>query len=176
MKKFLMLCAAGLCMLSQAAWAAPIGLYELDATWRDGRFSGQFYYDSSSPYLITSVDGTLVDTVRTTAISQVWNLENSEPAPWVFLSNTNPADPAGHDAGFYLTLVDLGASLSLEPSGLNGLYDWSDMTRYIDDSPLLSFRIAQVGAAEVPEPATALLLVSGMAGMFVRRRARTQRA
>jgi hypothetical protein len=176
MKHIRILFAALLCTLSQAAWAAPIGWYEFDATWRDGRFTGQFYYDSASPYQVTAVDGTLVDIARTTAINKVWNLENSQPEPWVFLANTNPAELGGHDAGFYLTLVDLGASLTLDTSGANGLFDWSNDAYYnpgqLDDSPLLSFHIAPAG--EVPEPATAMLLLSGIAGMFTLARSRSR--
>ena len=174
MKKLQMLFAAALCMFSQAVWAAPVGWYEFDATWRDGQFSGQFYYDSELPYRVTAVNGTLVDIARTTTITQVRTPEDPQLERWVFLSNTNPAELAGHDAGFYLTLVDLGASLTLDASGPNGLFDWSSEVYYnpgqLDDSPLLSFSIAQV--AEVPEPATAMLLLSGIAGMLVRRRSR----
>ena len=112
--------------------------------------------------------------MRTVAIDRVWNLSQDEPQPWIFLSNTNPADPGGHDAGFYLTLVDLGTSLTLDLAGMNGLYDWSDWDLYnlgqLDDSPLLSFSIVQ--ANEVPEPASAMLLLGGLAGLLALRRQR----
>lgn len=174
MKKLHMLFAMVLYMLAQSAWAAPIGWYDLKATWRDGTFDGQFYYDSSASTHVTAVQGTLVDLVRTVAIDRVWNLGQDEPQPWIFLSNTNPADPGGHDAGFYLTLVDLGTSLTLDLAGMNGLYDWSDWDLYnpgqLDDSPLLSFSIVQ--ANEVPEPASALLLLGGLAGLLALRRQR----
>ncbi|MFC5462802.1 PEP-CTERM sorting domain-containing protein [Massilia niabensis] len=178
MKKLQMLFAAALCLFSQAVWAAPVGWYEFDATWRDGSFTGQFYYDEGSPFRVTAVDGTLVDLAQTTAINKVVNPEDAQLERWVFLANANPAELAGHDAGFYLTLVDLGASLTLDLSGVNGLFDWSREAFYnpgqLDDSPLLSFRIEQ--ANEVPEPATAMLLLSGFAGLLTMRRSRKRRA
>ena len=42
MKKLHMLFAMVLYMLAQSAWAAPVGWYDLKATWRDGAFDGQF--------------------------------------------------------------------------------------------------------------------------------------
>lgn len=177
MKKLHMLFALVLAVFSQAVSAAPIGWYDLDATWRDGKFSGQFYYDSGAPSRITAVTGTLVDLAQTTAINQIYYLDYDEPAPWNFLGNTNPAEVGGHDAGFYLTLVDLGASLSLDLAGLNVLYDWSNAAFYnpeqLDASPLLSFSITEANA--VPEPSTVMLLLGGVAGLFGLRRARSQR-
>lgn len=169
-----MLFALALCLLTQVSLAAPIGWYEYKATWRDGSFDGQFFYDSGAPSRITAVNGTLVDLAQTTTINKVSNLDYDEPAPWVFLSNTNPADLGGHDAGFYLTLVDLGATLTLDLSGANGLFDWSSEAYYnpaqLDDSPLISFTIAEANA--VPEPATMMLLLSGIAGIAAMRRSR----
>ena len=40
MKKLHMLFALVLGLLAQAAWAAPIGWYDYQATWRDGTFEG----------------------------------------------------------------------------------------------------------------------------------------
>ncbi|QOY92721.1 PEP-CTERM sorting domain-containing protein [Massilia sp. UMI-21] len=174
MKKLHMLFALALAVLSQSVWAAPIGWYDYQATWRDGTFKGQFYYDSSAAARITAVKGTLVDLVQTTSIDKNAYLDYDEIAAWNFLSNTNPADMGGHDAGFYLTLLDLGATLTVDAAGLNGLYDWSSASQYIDDSPLLSFTLGQANA--VPEPGSTVLLLAGMAGLFSLRRARSQRA
>lgn len=169
MKKLHMLFALFLGLLSHAAWAAPIGWYEYQATWRDGTFQGRFHYDSASPARIMAVEGLLSTSVQTTAIDQVYYLDYDQPADWNFLGNTNPADPGGHDAGFYLTLLDLGASLTLDLSGQNGLYDWSRFEEaYIDDSPLLSFTLREANA--VPEPGSAMLLLGGMAGLAALRR------
>lgn len=175
MKTLYAMCLLMLGLCSQAATAAPVGWYELDATWRDGQFSGRFYYDGASPYRITEVDGTLVDIAQTTAIDRVWNLDNAQPEAWIYLSNTNPADLGGHDAGFYLYLLDLGSTLGLDTSVSNGLYDWSsDFAFYnpgqLDDSPLLSYRIAEAGVADVPLPGTALLCLAGGLAMLPRRR------
>jgi hypothetical protein len=173
MKKLHTLLALVLALLGQYAWAAPIGWYDLDANWRDGSFKGQFFYDGSAPVRVTAVKGVLSDLAQTTAIDKISAMDYDEPAPWVFLSNTRPADPGGHDAGFYLTLVDMGTWLSLDLSGLNGLYDWSSDAHYnpgqLDDSPLVSFSIAQ----SLPEPGTIMLLLGGMAGLLGMRRARS---
>ena len=173
MKKLYTLFALALGLFSQSALAAHIGWYQLDATWRDGQFSGQFYYDEASPYRITQITGTLVDLAQTTSINKVWNLENAQPEPWVFLANTNPADMGGHDAGFYLTLVDQGATLTLDTSVGNGLFDWSSDAFYnpaqLDDSPLQSFAINSI-----PVPGTAVLLVAGLLAMRSPRRSRRQ--
>ncbi len=173
MKKLHMLFALFLGLFAHAAWAAPIGWYEYQASWRDGSFQGRFHYDSASPARITAVEGLLIDPLQTTAIDQIYYLDYDQPAAWNLLGNTKPADPGGHDAGFYLTLHDLGATLSVDLSGLNGLYDWSDFEAYesrayIDDSPLLSFTLSPANA--VPEPGSALLLLGGAAGLAALRR------
>ncbi|SFV11208.1 PEP-CTERM sorting domain-containing protein [Pseudoduganella namucuonensis] len=179
MKKFYMLCVVLLGLFSQSAMAAPVGWYQLNASWRDGQFSGQFHYDSASPYRITEITGTLVDLAQATVINKVWNLENAQPESWVFVNNTNPADPGGHDAGFYLNLVDLGATLTLDTAAGNGLFDWSgDFAYYnpsqLDDSPLLSFSIVDANA--VPVPGTAALMVAGLLGMLSSRRSKSRSA
>jgi hypothetical protein len=169
MKKLYMMFALAISLFSQSALAAHIGWYQLDATWRDGQFSGQFYYDSSSPYGITQITGTLVDLAQTTTINKVWNLDNAQPESWLFLANTNPAVLGEQDAGFYLTLVDLGATLALDTSVGNGLFDWSNDTFYnpaqLDDSPLQSYAINAI-----PLPGTALLMGLGLLAMRSQRR------
>lgn len=173
MKKLYTLFALALTLFSQSALAAHIGWYQLDATWRDGQFNGQFYYDSSSPYGITQIAGTLVDLAQTTTINKVWNLENAQPESWVFLANTNPSVLGEQDAGFYLTLVDLGDTLSLDTTGANGLFDWSNDAFYtpaqLDDSPLQSFAINAI-----PVPGTALLVAAGLLAMRPARRRKQQ--
>lgn len=167
MKKFYMLCALVSVVFAQAAAAAPIGWYDLQATWRDGTFDGRLHYDGAAPGRITAVRGTLVDLVQTAAIDRISYLDYDAPAPWAFLSNTNPRDPGGHDAGFYLALVDLGTALTLDLSGPNGLYDWSSDAHYnpaqLDDSPLLSFSLVRAGV--VPEPGNVILLLAGLAAL-----------
>lgn len=178
MKKLHMLFALVLGLLAHSAWAAPIGWYDLDATWRDGTFKGQFYYDSTAPERITAVQGLLSDLAQTTAINQNFYLDYDQLAPWNFLANTKPSEFADHDAGFYITLLDLGSTLTLDLDGLNVLYDWSNEALYnpdqLDASPLLSFSIRPANA--VPEPATTMLLLGGMAGMLTLRRRRKQAA
>lgn len=173
MKKLYFLFSLACTLFSQSALAAHIGWYQLDATWRDGQFSGQFHYDDTSPYRITQISGTLTDLAQTTAINKVWNQENAQPESWVFLANTNPADMGGHDAGFYLTLVDLGATLTLDTAAANGLFDWSSDAFYnsaqLDDSPLRSFAINAI-----PVPGTALLLAVGLLAMRPSRKPRRQ--
>ncbi|RZA35006.1 MAG: PEP-CTERM sorting domain-containing protein [Lysobacteraceae bacterium] len=178
MKKLHMLFALVLGFLTHSAWAAPIGWYDFDATWRDGTFTGQFYYDSNAVERITAVQGTLSSLAQTTAIDQIYYLDYDQPAPWNFLGNTNPAVLGGHDAGFYITLLDLGSTLSLDLSGENTLWDWSNDAFYnpdqLDQSPLISFSLREANA--VPEPATAMLLLGGMAGLFTLRRRKNQPA
>lgn len=177
MKKLYMLLVLMLGLFSQSAMAAPLGWYTLDATWRDGQFNGQFYYDSSSDYRITEIRGTLADLAQTTAIDNVWNLENAQLESWIFVSNTNSAVLGGHDAGFYLNLLDLGATLTLDTTVSNGLFDWSSDALYnplqLDDSPLLSFSIRE--ATAVPLPGTAVLMLAGLLGMRSVRGSRSRR-
>lgn len=174
MKKLYLLFAVTLGLFSQAALAAQIGWYQLDASWRDGQFNGQFYYDSASPYRVTAVRGTLNDLAQTTAINRAWNLENEALETWNFFGNTT-ADLGGQNAGFYLTLVDLGATLTVDTSVSNGLFDWSNDAFYnpaqLDDSPLQGFSINAI-----PIPGTALLVMAGLLAMGSSRRNTGRRA
>jgi hypothetical protein len=157
-------------LLPQVVWAAASGWYQLDATWLNGSFSGQFQYDSSSSYGIVAVQGTLTDVAQTTAISTVVYPESAADGAWVFLANSNPAEVGGHDAGFYLYLLEQGGKLVLDTSASNSLYDWSSDYAYFDqlnESPLQSYTITAV-----PEPASAAMLLGGLALLagVVRRR------
>jgi hypothetical protein len=165
MKKYAALLLALCGLLAQPAGAAPIGWYDLSASWRDGSFAGKFYYDAGSPSRITQIDGMLTDTAQQTPITTVWTADDLMPASWVFASNTNSAEAGGHDAGFYLNLIDLGATLALDLAADNGLYDWSnDYAFYVpdqlDDSPLRAYSIQP--SQTVPEPGGLALFAMGL--------------
>lgn len=176
MKKIALILVMLCGLLPQAVLAAAGGWYQLDASWRDGSFSGQFLYDSASPYGIVEVHGTLTDLAQTTAITTVWNLDNAQQEAWVYLANSNPAELGGHDAGFYLYLVEQGGKLTLDTSASNSLYDWSSDFAYynpaqLDESPLQSYSISAV-----PEPAAAMLLLAGLPWLAAAARARRRRS
>ncbi|WP_167761437.1 PEP-CTERM sorting domain-containing protein [Duganella callida] len=163
MKKLLTLLALVAGLAPQLVLAASNGWYQLDATWRDGHFSGHFLYDSSAVNHVLEVTGTLTDLAQITAINQVVNPEDPQLESWIFFGNTNLADPGGHDAGFYLYLLEQGGTLKLDTTASNSLYDWShDFAYYhpgqLDESPLQSYTITAV-----PEPSMALLLLTGLA-------------
>ncbi len=175
-KKMALFCALAGCWIQGAA-AAPIGWYELELTWRDGQFSGQMFYDSSSPYLITRIDGTLADTAQTTRIAHAWNVSHAAlPSPWLAFTNAQDSDIDDYDAAFYLHLLDLGATLAVDTGMENSLHDWSQDAYFtpeqLDQSPLLSWTI-RPAANEVPEPAGIGLLAAGfVAAAAARRRKR----
>lgn len=177
-KKIALFCAfAGLWIHTAAA--APIGWYQMELEWRDGRFSGQIFYDSSAPYRVTQIDGILTDIAQTTAITHVWNLSHEQQPDESWLNFTNAQGSAidDYDASFYLNLFELGASLAVDMTKDNSLYDWSDLEAFelfgqIDQSPLLAWNITPAGG-EVPEPAGVGLLAAGaLAAVAARRRKR----
>lgn len=158
MKKIIFVLALCCGLLPQTVLAAANGWYQLNATWLEGQFSGRFLYDSSAPGGVVEVSGTLVDAAQSTTISKVWSSVDGDVVPWAFVTNSNPADPNGYDAGFYLYLLDVGGALKLDTAASNSLYDWSnDFAHYVDESPLQSYSISAV-----PEPNAALLLLLGL--------------
>ena len=173
-KKLALFCAlAGLWI--QTAAAAPIGWYQMELQWRDGTFNGKIFYDSDSPFRVTQVDGILTDIAQTTPITHVWNLSHEAASePWIAFTNAQGSDPDDYDASFYLHLLDMGASLAVDTSMDNSLYDWSQDWAYyfpeqLDQSPLLSWAISPAVNA-VPEPAGIGLLVAGLAAAAAARR------
>lgn len=160
MKKILTVLALLCGLLPQLTWAADNGWYQLEATWLNGSFIGQFEYDSSAPYGIVAVSGVLTDVAQTTAITTVVYPDDPSSGLGVFLANSNPAEVGGHDAGFYLYLLEQGGKLVLDSAASNSLYDWSSDYAYFDqlnESPLLSYSISLV-----PEPGTTLMLLTGL--------------
>ncbi|MDK6076044.1 PEP-CTERM sorting domain-containing protein [Massilia varians] len=173
-KKFFVLCAL-LGLSLQAAIAAPIGWYELNQTWRDGSFYGKFHYDGTASERITQITGFLTTTAQTSAITTVWSGEKPPGATWSYITNGQAGDLENYDAGFFLDLVDQGATLTLDLSGgNNGLFDWSNDYAYftpeqLNDSPLLAFSIGP--AAVVPEPSAFSIMAAGLSlCVLVRRR------
>lgn len=173
-KKFALFCAlAGLWIHTVAA--APIGWYQMELQWRDGSFTGKMFYDSSSPYRVTQIDGILRDIAQTTPITHVWNISHQElPAPALSFNNTRGDAIDDYDAAFYLHLLDLGATLVVDTAMDNSLYDWSnDWAFYtpeqLDQSPLIGWSISPLGG-EVPEPAGLGLLAVGCAAAVAARR------
>jgi len=71
MKKKILLASALLGLLLQSAGASPIGWYSLSETWRDGSFTGRFYYDGTTDP-VKQITGTLTDIAQATAITTVW--------------------------------------------------------------------------------------------------------
>ncbi len=172
MKRCLLMLGLVIGMLGNSVFAAPIGWYELNAAWRDGNFEGKFFYDSSAATPIIQIEGLLTDIAQTTAITTVWTGGVEPPQTGIFVSNTPGADGM-HDAGFYLNLLDLDATLSLDLSADNGLYDFSQDYAYytpeqLAGSPLLAFTITAV--QDVPEPGVLSLMAIGACALVRRRR------
>lgn len=172
MKRSLQVLGLVIGMACSSAFAAPVGWYELSAAWRDGTFDGKFYYDDAVQPRITRIDGILTDIAQSTAITTVWTQPIELPQTGIFVSNT-PGPGGLHDAGFYLNLLDLGSTLTLDFNADNGLHDFSqDYAFYTPEqlagSPLTGFTINAVHA--VPEPGVLALLAVGGACALVRRR------
>lgn len=163
--KNILLCCALLGMFVQTAVAAPAGWYTLQQAWRDGSFTGSFYYDGSQAEPIVDITGTLVTLAQSSTITSVWTGEKPPGATWSYITNGAPGELEQYDAGFFLHLVDAGQALTLDMAADNGLYDWSADYAYfwpeqLNGSPLLSYAIDAV--SPVPEPSTVLLLGAGL--------------
>lgn len=163
-KTLLLLWALVACM--QPAQAALRGWYDLDITWQAGQFHGQFYFDEAVPGNVAQVSGTVHHIGRSFAVDSV--LFATDPDQ-TFVHNSNPLEIVGYDAGFYLNVLRQGTTLTLDLSKDSGLYDWSNDLAYypaLDQSALLSWNIAQ----PVPEPATAAMLLLGLATLGAMKR------
>lgn len=174
MKKLIALSALCCAFFQPTASAAPVGWYNFSATWSAGSFNGQFYYDDTVASKVTQVSGDVIHTGRTFSIAGI-----AFDGDQTFAHNSNPlADPVFYDAGFYLNVLDLGATLGLDLLKDSGLYDWgNDLAFYpaLDQSPLQNWSISQVvPPSAVPEPGSVALIALGLVAAAAGRRRKQQ--